>query len=327
MGFLSELQFWAWPWELRRRGVLGINARNLDYILRLNPRKLYPRVDDKVLTKQICDAVGIPVPQTYAVIDRYGDLKRFAELMGNRQQFVIKPACGAGGRGVLVIVRQDGREFETSSGQKLSLAEVRYHLSTILSGLYSLAGQPDRAIVEQRITRLPVFEDLAIGGTPDIRVIVHQGKPIMAMLRLPTEESRGRANLHQGAVGVGVEIATGRTVAAVCHDRGVTTHPDTGAPLVGIEIPHWRNILAAATKLSRALELGYVGVDIVLDAATGPVVLEANARPGLAIQIANASGLLHQLQPVRAALPERTAPHASVASEGLQAMRRTGRSS
>ncbi len=317
MGLLSKLRFWAWPRELKRCGVLGINARNLNYISRLNPREFYPRVDDKVLTKQICDSAGIPVPQTYAVIDRYGDLKRFAELVGNRQQFVIKPARGAGGRGVLVIVRQDGREFESSSGQVLSPAEVRYHLSTILSGLYSLAGQPDRVIVEQRIARHPVFGALAIGGTPDIRVIVHQGKPTMAMLRLPTRKSRGRANLHQGAVGVGVDIATGRTVAAVCHDRAVTAHPDTRAPIVGLEIPRWSDILAVAMKLSRALELGYVGVDIVLDAATGPIVLEANARPGLAIQIANGWGLLERLtadraqavpaEPTLAALPLRGA--------------------
>ena len=300
MGFLSRLRFWAWPRELRQRGVLGINARNLDYVSRLNPRRLYPRVDDKVLTKQICESVGIPVPQTYAVIGRFGDLKRFAEFVGNRQQFVVKPACGAGGRGVLIIVRQNGRQFVTSSGQELSLGEVRYHLSTILSGLYSLAGQPDRAIVEQRIIRHPVFRDLAIGGTPDIRAIVHRGTPAMAMLRLPTQESRGRSNLHQGAVGVGVDLATGRTIAAVCHDRAVTAHPDTGVPLVGIEVPQWADVLVIAAKLSRSLELGYVGVDIVLDAATGPIVLEANARPGLAIQTANSCGLLHRIAADRA---------------------------
>jgi len=42
MGVPSRLRFWAWPWELRRCGVLGINARNLNYMARLNPRKFYP---------------------------------------------------------------------------------------------------------------------------------------------------------------------------------------------------------------------------------------------------------------------------------------------
>jgi alpha-L-glutamate ligase-like protein len=318
MGLLWKRRFWAWPRELRRRGILGINARNLHYISRLNPRPLYPRVDDKVLTKQICEASGIPVPQTYAVMDRYGDLRGFAERVGNRQQFVIKPACGAGGRGVLVVLRQDGREFETSGGAVLSPAAVRYHLSTILSGLYSLGGQPDRAIIEQRIGRHPVFQALAIGGTPDVRVIVHRGRPAMAMLRLPTRASRGRANLHQGAVGVGVDMASGRTLAAVCRDRAVVAHPDTGAAIVGIEVPQWSDVLVVARKLSRALELGYVGVDVVLDAEIGPVVLEANARPGLAIQIANGCGLLRRLEAEAAAETQGAAAPPAAAAEAAR---------
>jgi D-alanine-D-alanine ligase-like ATP-grasp enzyme len=44
--------------------------------------------------------------------------------------------------------------------------------------------------------------------------------------------------------------------------------------------------------VSRAVGLGYLGADIVLDHRQGPLLLEANARPGLAIQIANGQGLL-----------------------------------
>jgi len=42
--------------------------------------------------------------------------------------------------------------------------------------------------------------------------------------------------------------------------------------------------------------MGYLGVDIVLDAQAGPLMLELNARPGLNIQIANQEGLLHRLR-------------------------------
>jgi hypothetical protein len=42
--------------------------------------------------------------------------------------------------------------------------------------------------------------------------------------------------------------------------------------------------------------LGYMGTDMVLDKEEGPMVLELNARPGLAIQIANGAGLLPRLQ-------------------------------
>ena len=288
---LPKWRFWAWPRELREHGVLGINARNLELLSQLNTRAHYPRLDDKVLTKQLCEAQGIPVPATYAVIERFGDIRQFADTLGQRQEFVIKPARGAGGRGILVILRHDGTTFETSRGIMLSLAEVKHHLSTTLSGLYSLGGRADRAIVEQRIRPHPVFESLVVGGTPDVRILVHMYAPVMAMLRLPTRASNGRANLHQGAVGAGIDIETGRVFGGVCGGRAISAHPDTGASISGNEVPHWDQALGIAAGLGRALEMGYIGVDIVLDNERGPLVLEANARPGLAIQIANRSGL------------------------------------
>lgn len=297
-------RLWVWPWELRRRGVLGINARNLDFVFRFNPRALYRRLDDKVLTKEICEARLIPVPHTYAIISRFGDVRRIEEIIGNRQEFAVKPACGSGGRGVIVIVRHEAGLFYTSNGERLAVSDLRYHLSGILSGLHSLGGRPDRVIIEERITRHPAFRDLAVGGTPDIRVLVYRGDPVLAMLRLPTRESRGRANLHQGAVGVGIDIATGTTTNAVHHDRIIAVHPDSGATIAGLEIPFWTDVLATSASLSRAVALGYIGVDIVLDARSGPVVLEANARPGLGIQIANGCGLFTRCAGVAKVRPD-----------------------
>jgi len=299
---------WLWPWELRRSGVLGINRRNAGYVLCVNPRSNYPRVDDKLLTKQICQQRGIRVPDTYAVIERHGDIRRFPDLVGNRQEFVIKPAQGSGGRGIMVVTQRDGEDLIMSSGQRQALPDVRYHLSTILSGLYSLAGQPDRVILEQRIIRHPVFSEIAVGGTPDIRIVLYRSVPVMAMVRLPTQASRGRANLHQGAVAAAIHLTTGTTYGGVCHGRAVERHPDTGAAIAGLPIPGWETVLASAMDLADGLGLGYVGVDYVLDAALGPVVLEANARPGLAIQVANRRGLVPRLRYIDAQPPERLHP-------------------
>ena len=205
---------WATPQELRQAGVLGINRRNGEYVLPNNPRRHYPRVDDKALTKELCRRRQIPVPETYALIERHGDVPKFLELIGHRQQFVVKPAGGSEGRGILVIARHDGEDFYNSSDERLPLAEMTYHLTTILSGLYSSAAQPDRIIIEQRIIRHPVFESIAVGGTPDVRIVLYRCVPVMAMVRLPTRESRGRANLHQGAVAAGVHLAAGGPSAA-----------------------------------------------------------------------------------------------------------------
>ena len=161
----SSWRFWAWPSELRRAGIVGINRRNGDFILPLNPRAFYPRVDEKHITKQICHAAGIPVPQTYALIESNGDVRRFLELAGNRPEFVIKPAAGSAGGGSSSFAH-NGEEFFTSSGHRYTLADLRYHVSAILSGLYSLGGKIDLAIIEQRIVCHESFTQISQGARP-----------------------------------------------------------------------------------------------------------------------------------------------------------------
>lgn len=293
---VDRRRFWATPGELRRFGLLGMNRRNAEYLLGANPREHYPRVDDKLQTKRICEARGVPVPATFAVIDRHGDIGRLADLVRVRPEFVIKPARGSGGKGIVVVAGHDDGRFTTSCGQRLRLGDLRHHLSTILSGLHSLGALPDAAIIEQRIVRHAAFENLAVGGTPDIRVIVYRGVPVMAMVRLPTRASQGRANLHQGAIAAAIDLRTGRTHGGVCRDRPIDRHPDTGAPIGGFDVPCWDGVLAAAMRLADILELGYLGLDFVVDEKAGPLLLEANARPGLAIQVAGRQGLVPRLE-------------------------------
>jgi alpha-L-glutamate ligase-like protein len=149
-----------------------------------------------------------------------------------------------------------------------------------------------------------VFQHVAAEGTPDIRVLLYRRVPVMAMLRLPTRQSQGRANLHQGAVAAGIDLASGRTLGGVCAGRAADRHPDSGVAIAGVQIPCWDASLALAMRLADCLGLDYVGIDLLLDAAAGPVVLEANARPGLAIQIANRRGLTGLLDVVDAHAPE-----------------------
>lgn len=294
-------RFWAWPEELRRSGILGINNRNVSFIQDKNPRRLYPRVDNKLLTKQICQDHDIPVPETYGVLSTHGDVRNFNQKLGHLTEFVAKPANGAAGRGIVVIADRVGDSFFTAGGREITWSDFRYHLSTIISGLYSLGGQEDTLIVERRIVSHPTMMSLATEGTPDIRVIVYRGVPAMAMIRLPTEQSGGKANLHQGAVAAAIDLGSGKTFGGVSANRAITHHPDTDNLIAGIEIPSWRELLDASMRLSDALELGYLGIDFVIDAKTGPVVLEANARPGLAIQLAHRQGILPMLKRIDAA--------------------------
>ena len=194
-----------------------------------------------------------------------------------------------------------------AGGREIELEEIRYHVAGIISGLYALGGHRDEALVEERLAVHPALAAIAVEGVPDVRVIVYRGVPVMAMIRLPTRASGGRANLHQGAIGAGIDLATGRTVRAVLRNRPIRTHVDSGRPVVGVPIPAFDGVLEVATRAADETELGYVGADVVVDERRGPLVLELNARPGLAIQVANGAGLLPRLRRVRE-LPSREMP-------------------
>jgi len=294
---------------LRREGVLGINRRNHEYTLRWNPRRLYPTVDDKLATKRLCQAAGIPIPGLIAVARRQGEVREMLGQLADLSHFELKPAHGAMGNGILVVRAREGSRWRRAGGRPLSSEDLRYHAASIISGLYALGGQPDVAFVEELLEVHPALAEISSDGVPDVRVIVHRGIPIMSMTRLPTSRSRGRANLHQGAIGAGVELATGRILHAVLDGTPITSHPDTDRAVLGVVVPSFARVLEIAVEATDQTGLGYVGADVVVDARKGPVVLELNARPGLAIQSANRAGLLPRLR----AVSERLRPEAPLA--------------
>jgi alpha-L-glutamate ligase-like protein len=287
--------------RLRAAGVLGLNERNIDFISRHNPRRCYLLADDKLRTKQAAIAAGIAVPELYATIEVPHEVHEVEARVGDRREFVIKPASGSGGDGVLVVTGRSRTGFRTTDGRILGLHELEYHLTNILSGIYSLGGQTDKGLIEYRVHGHPVFDALSFRGVPDVRVVVFLGVPVMAMVRLPTLASRGRANLHQGAIGAGIDLASGATMTAVWHNEIVDEHPDTGAPVSGTQIPYWDEILRLAARCYELTGLGYQGIDIVIDRDRGPLLLEINVRPGLNIQIANRAGLRERLRRVEQA--------------------------
>jgi alpha-L-glutamate ligase-like protein len=281
---------------LASEGVLGLNQRNGDYILKFNPRSRYPLVDDKLKTKRLALEAGIAVPELYGVIETQHDIRRLPSIVKDHPEFALKPAHGSAGDGIVVIAGRSAARYRTISGLLLDDDFLAHHLSNAINGQFSLGGVQDVVIVEYMVRFSTLFERVSFQGVPDVRVIVFRGYPVMAMVRLPTRVSHGKANLHQGAVGAGIDLATGITLNGVIGTEVVTHHPDTTYAIAGLQIPDWETILDISARCYELTGLGYIGVDIVLDRDRGPLVLELNARPGLAIQIANRQGLLRRLQ-------------------------------
>ena len=95
-----------------------------------------------------------------------------------------------------------------------------------------------------------------------------------------------------------MSLSHGRPVNAIQFDRPVTEHPDSGADLMSVRVPRWTGLLELAARSADATNMGYIGADIVIDRDRGPLLLELNARPGLAIQLANNEGLAPRVKAV-----------------------------
>jgi alpha-L-glutamate ligase-like protein len=275
-----------------------MNDRNINLIATHNPRHLFPLVDNKLKTKLLAKEKGIATPDLIGAMRTQHDLKNLSTFLDPHEGFAIKPAKGSGGKGILVITGRREQLFLKSNGTEMTIDDIRRHASNVLSGLFSLGGAPDVAVVEALIQPDPMYADYSVEGVPDIRVIVYRGFPVMTMMRLATRESDGKANLHQGAIGLGLAMSDGTPVNAIQFDRNITEHPDSGADLMSVRIPNWVALLEIAARSTDATGLGYLGADIVIDRFRGPLVLELNARPGLAIQIANQAGLAPRIRAI-----------------------------
>ena len=283
--------------------ILGLNARSKLFSYPYNTVQGRKIASSKLLSKKILKKAGIPTPEVYAKFREPRKLLEF-DWQSLPSSFALKPNKGLGGEGIIVVKKKaqhppaDGLVWITTQRKRVTIEDLKLHIWDILEGAFSLRNVPDIAFFEEYVGRHKAFRKYAYRGTPDIRVIVFNKVPVMAMLRLPTRESGGRANLHQGAIAVGIDIATGITTKAIWHAKQILYKPGTKRKLRGIKIPSWDKILDIAVRCQEVTNLGYLGVDIVYHPEKGPMVLEINSQPGLKIQLANAAGLRKRLDRV-----------------------------
>jgi len=276
--------------------ILGMNDRSFNY-LRLNTGKTR-LADDKLETKNFLKEKEIPFPETLATISNKEELEKF-NFENLPSSFVLKPSDGYKGAGINIYYNRlkDGN-WVLADRTRHSIEDLKKNIHDILEGQYSLSSDSRMrvAIFEERIRMINLFKPYSYRGIPDIRVVVYNKVPVMAMLRLPTKESHGKANLSLGAIGVGIDMARGVTTTAIKKGLAIESLPDTSIKLSGIRIPYWETILKLAYRCQDATDLGFLGVDIIIDKEKGPMVVELNARPGLGIQVANQAGLKVRLK-------------------------------
>ena len=279
--------------------ILGQNARN-HLFLSCNKKEGKRIANSKLLTKKVLKKHGLPTPAVLAVLRTDKKVNNFVweDLPSN---FVLKPSQGYGGEGVIIIKKKAkwAGEWYLMDNSIINTQDLKFHALEILSGRFRLHNVPDTAFIEERIKIQKIFTRYVYHGAPDIRVLVFNKVPVAAMLRLPTRESEGKSNLHQGAIGAGIDLATGITTYGIVNGQFIKYIPETKRKINGLKIPHWNEILKLAGKVQEAIpSLGFLGVDIILDKDRGPMILELNARPGLEVQVANMAPLRKRLERV-----------------------------
>ncbi|MCA9636872.1 MAG: hypothetical protein KC420_12670 [Myxococcales bacterium] len=283
----NERQIGWWQrWRAARERlspVFGMNRRNVELVYAHNERRHYPIADDKILCKELFAEIGVPVAPTIAIGRGLFEVDAILELLRERESFVVKPASGSGGDGIVVVGERTESGWRTPKGREIAVHELRHHLANITFGSFSKEME-DRILVEERIVPHDLYNAFWPDGVCDLRIIVLRGRPLLSMVRVPTRRSGGRANLHQGGIGVAVDVASGLTYRAISRGELVDIHPESGELLIGRTLPEWRACVEVALAAASAVPLGYLGVDICVDHRWGPVILEINARPGLEIQ-------------------------------------------
>ena len=277
-------------------GVLGLNARQLLYIKPYNPRKAVAFADDKLKTKAFLQARGIPTAKMYARIENRNQLKHF-DFASLPDECVLKPNYGFGGEGIVILKGRKNGMFLEQGKRPIPEQEMREHIEDILDGKFSVNGRQDTAFFEKILVADPSFAPFRPAGLPDIRIIVFNLVPVMAMIRIPTAESGGKANLHVGGIGLGIDMAKGVTTHAVQYNKPIYELPHGSSPS-GIPIAHWEELLLISSRIQYITNIGYLAVDLTIDEEQGPVLLEVNARAGLGVQIANLAPLRARLERV-----------------------------
>ncbi len=283
--------------SLFRHGILGLNARNLLYLKPYNPRKAVAFADNKVKTKAFLSARGVPTAKIYARIENREQLRGFS-FASLPDECVLKPNYGFGGEGIIILKGRKNGQFLEQGKKPISEERMREHIEDILDGKYSVNGRMDTAFFEKILIAHEGLAPFRPAGLPDVRIVVFNLVPVMAMLRVPTAQSQGKANVHLGGLGIGIDIAKGVTTHAFQYSSLLTELPHGGNP-TGIPIPFWEELLLISSKIQYVTNIGYLAVDLTLDKDQGPVLLEVNARAGLMVQVANLAPLRSRLERVK----------------------------
>jgi len=274
-----------------------MNARNLEYIQKYNWPESKKFADDKLYTKDFLESRWIWVAKTFRIIQNEKELESLT-FKSLPESFVVKPNRGFWWEWIIVIKEKTKTWFKTISWEDISREELYIHTISIIEWKYAITWVSDKAIFEELLEPHKIFDKfLETKWLPDIRIIVFNYVPVLAMIRVPTKESEWKWNLALWAIWIWIDIATWKTNFAYKNWKYIKRLPNWEL-ISWIQIPNWDEILLSASQIQYSTWVWYLWIDLWLT-KTWIKTLEINARPWLKIQICNRVPLKARLELVK----------------------------
>ncbi len=274
------------------------SKREMDTIsASFNPAAYEVLTSNKSIFYLFCKALGIPVPKLYAIFFRdtpgYG---LHGEILSSREnwqtfisntlpsEFIIKPAKGTYGSGIVCFSRNGERDFVDIESEK------QYNADEIYNMMYSYS-KDDCFVIQERLMSHPEFTRLSdTESLQTLRIVtfVDNGrqshilhaffKPIVGRNIIDnhihglTGNLLAQVNVHNGTLNSAVKLTPNYSGIVT-----VARHPKTGIPFEGFVIPMWDAATSLAKEVSlKFLPLRIIGWDIAIT-PKGPCILEGNA--------------------------------------------------
>ncbi len=317
--------------------ILGINARNLLYIKKFNPKKSIRLADNKLKTKEFLKQRWIPVPETFAVINNRKELFEFDRKSLPEEEFVVKPNKWSKWQWIKIVklIENDYIDRENivlNFTKKFSIwrffnfidkfsniydfwyennklkfkiwndiYDYSYFLTTlvdILDGKYSLSEWWDKILVEEKLEPGENFQRFCRYWLADIRVIVFNLIPVAAMIRVPTQWSWWKANIAQWWVWLWIEVWSWKIKSMYFKGEIFDKKfPWWFEQFYKKKIPFWDDILLYSSKIQYFVNIWYLALDWVIT-DEWPKLLEINARAWLEVQNASKVYLKKRLEKI-----------------------------
>lgn len=283
--------------SLLRRGFCSRDYALMDDYLseyeRRKTRFINGQASYMLSNKLICDQIleqYVKTARIYGLVqkghiypvDSTGNITDYDSLVNyldESQPLILKPNSGTdGGRGVMLISIENGKVCCNKNEVDLNVFK-------------SLVDSLDGYLVCEFIRQGNYGNYLFAESVNTIRILTmmcpQEHKPFIpiSIQRIGTHASKPVDNWSAGGLSAHIDADTGLLSEAVSFRDGIVewhkTHPDTGIPIEGIQVPNWHRIKEDILTLAAKLPyLSYIAWGVVpMDKKL--LVIEANNCPGV----------------------------------------------